>query len=134
MKIKLTPKTLQTWVMGDCPSYAKYVSPFINMANRYSQATRPKRVGQLTELIRECRPNDCDAWRAWYLHRKPDSIDSAVGMVVAKLELIKEALSGIDEPTVRCWIKELMFEKTYVGLRLERAVLASSGRKTRQRV
>ena len=29
---------------------------------------------------------------------------------------------------------ELMFEKTYVGLRLERAVLASSGRKTRQRV
>ena len=126
MNIKLTPKTLQTRVMGARPSYNKYVSPLINMANRYSQATRPRHVGQLTELIRECNPDNCDEWRAWYLDRNPDSIDSAVGMVVAKLELIKEALSGIDELTVRRWIEELMFDKTYVGLRLERAVLQAA--------
>ena len=126
MKIKLTPKTLQTLVIGDCPSYDKYVSPLINMASFYSQATRPRHVGQLTELIRECNPENCDEWRACYLDRNPGSIDSAVAMVIAKLELIKEALRGIDELTVRRWIEELIFDKTFVGLRLERALLQAA--------
>lgn len=54
MKIKLTPQDLRQRLVGDRPAYEKYVSPLINLANRFAQATRRNRVGQVSELIREC--------------------------------------------------------------------------------
>ena len=40
---------------------------FINLANQYAQGTRPKIVGQLSELIQEF----------YYLQKKPDAIKNA---------------------------------------------------------
>ena len=104
MKLKLLLQDLRGRLIGSRPSYKKYVSPLINMANGYSHATRPKHVGQVTELIRECRPNDFDEWREWYLCRYPTAIDEATDRVVTMLEQLRDAMNHIDRETVRRWI------------------------------
>lgn len=123
MKIKLLLQDLRGRLVGIPPSYEKYVSPLINMANGYSHATRPKHVGQVTELIRECKPRDFDEWRDWYLRRYPTAIDEATDRVVTMLEQLRDAMNDIDRETVRRWITELVLEKTFIGLRVERAIL-----------
>ena len=123
MKIKLLLEDLRGRLIGSRPSYKKYVSPLINMANGYSHATRPRHVGQVTELIRECRPSDFDEWREWYLRRHPRAIDEATDRVAAMLEQLRDAMKHIDRETVRRWVTELVLEQTFVGLRIERAIL-----------
>ena len=58
-------------------SFPKYSTQLMNLANSNAQGTRPKIVGQLTELIPECGTNDYDEWVRWYLERYPNAIDNA---------------------------------------------------------
>ena len=58
MKIKLTRQDLRGRLIGTRPAYGKYVSPLINLANRFAQATRRNQVGQVSELVRECPAQD----------------------------------------------------------------------------
>ena len=39
------------------------------------------------------------------------------------LERFRDAMNDIDHATVRRWVTELVLEQTYVGLRVERAIL-----------
>lgn len=123
MKIRLTPQHLRGRLIGNRPAYGKYVSPLINLANRFAHATRPNQVGQVSELIRECPAQDYESWRDWYLTRYPKAIDKATDRVVAMLEQIRGAMDRIDRETVLRWVTELVLEQTYVGLRVERAIL-----------
>lgn len=123
MKIRLTPQHLRGRLIGNRPAYGKYVSPLINLANRFAHATRPNQVGQVSELIRECPAQDYEGWRDWYLTRYPKAIDKATDRVVAMLEQIRGAMDRIDRETVLRWVTELVLEQTYVGLRVERAIL-----------
>ena len=77
----------------------------------------------MTELIDECPARDFDGWRDWYLDRYPRAIDEAVERVSSMLDRLRDAMDGIDCETVRRWVTELVIEKTYVGLRVERAIL-----------
>ena len=136
MKVRLTPQELRGRLRGDRPAYAKYVSPLINLANRFAQATRRNQVGQVSELIRECPARDYEGWRTWYLRRYPTAIDTATDRVVSMLDQFRDALTKIDRATVRRWVTELVLEQTYVGLRVERAILeeAASRLGTEQRL
>lgn len=126
MKIKLTPQDLRRRLVGARPAYEKYVSPLINLANRFAQATRRNRVGQVSELIRECPAQDYEGWRDWYLKRYPTAIDVATDLVVSKLEQLRSAFDDIDRETVHRWVTELVLEQTFVGLRVERAILETA--------
>ena len=48
----------------------KYIGSIINLANGFSQATRPKHVGQMSELIQqfrdECDSHEVDDWEKFY--------------------------------------------------------------------
>ena len=46
MTIKLTARDLRERIIGTQRDYETYVSPLINLANRFAQATRPNQVGQ----------------------------------------------------------------------------------------
>ncbi|WP_456374874.1 MjaI family restriction endonuclease [Methanocaldococcus sp.] len=47
------------------PEFPKYVSQLINLANIYSQATRPKNVGQMSELMKEFKANGGKTFEDW---------------------------------------------------------------------
>ena len=123
MKIRITPP-----LIGNRPPYEKYVSPLINLANRFAQATRPKQVGQVSVLIRECPAQDYEGWRDWYLARYPEAINEAADQVFEMLEKLRAALNNISRETVLRWVTELILEQTYVGLRVERAILEEAAR------
>ena len=132
MKIRITPQELRGRLIGNRPPYERYVSPLINLANRFAQATRPNRVGQVSELIRECPAHDYEGWRDWYLDRHPKTIEKATDRVVAMIDQIRDAMDKIDRATVLRWVTELVLEQTYVGLRVERAILEETAHRLRK--
>ena len=134
MKIKLTLEDRHERLVGTRQEYEKYVSPLINLANGFAHATRPKHVGQLSEIIRECPARDYEGWCEWYLKRYPTAIDEATDRVVSMLERLRNAMETIDRTTVRSWVTELVLEKTYVGLRVERVILEKAADKLGRRL
>lgn len=129
MKIKLSTKELHARVIEEIAEYPKYVTSILNLANRFSQGTRPKVVGQLSELVRECPARDYDGWRDWYLERHPEAIMEATARIMGMVERFREATAEIDEPMVRNWVQELVMEKTFAGLRVEKAILEKASEK-----
>ena len=129
MTIRLTPQDLRGRLIGRRPEYEKYVSPLINLANRFAQATRRNQVGQVSELIRQCPAQEYEGWRDWYLVRHPMAIDQATDRIVSMLERMRDAMDAIDRDTVRRWVTELVLEQTYVGLRVERAILEEAAQR-----
>lgn len=86
-------------------NFPKYTSQLINWANQNAQGTRPKTVGQLSDLFPEFM-NVCDdlsikGWRSWYLERYPNAIENASTKISAQVENLKEAIQLIDEEMVR---------------------------------
>lgn len=128
-EIRLSPDDLRETLIGTRQTYEKYVSRLINLANQFAQATRPKHVGQLSDLIRECPAQDYEGWRDWYLKKYPTAIEEATERVVSMLDRLRIAMDSIDEDTVNSWVTELIIEKTYIGLRVERAILEEAARK-----
>lgn len=110
------------------PDFPKYTSQLINWANQNAQGTRPRVVGQLSELFPEYR-SECDnvsidTWRDWYLNRYPDSIQNATNKIFAQVENLKEAIKFIDKDMVEKWVEDLVVSKTYNGLYVQAAILS----------
>lgn len=53
MKTKISNKELYAASQIQTPTFPKYTTSIINLANRTAQATRPKNIGQLSELFPE---------------------------------------------------------------------------------
>ncbi len=102
-------------MLGVKYEYPKYVSPLINLANQLAGATRPRVVGQMSELIEECPYKSFEGWKRWYLKRYPKSIEEATNKIMNMLKNFKEALEKIDEKTVRKWVEDLVLVKTLWG-------------------
>jgi len=123
MKIKIKMNELAKIATNKNEQFPKYVSPIINDANKFSQGTRPKVVGKLSEMIQQCPYKTYEGWEKWYLSKKPDAIDNATKKIVGVLENFKEILPKIDEKTVRKWVEDLVLVKTFVGLNFQEAIL-----------
>lgn len=110
------------------PDFPKYTSQLINWANQNAQGTRPRVVGQLSELFpkyrSECDHISIDTWRDWYLNRYPDSIQNATNKIFAQVENLKEAIKLIDKDMVEKWVEDLVVSKTYNGLYVQAAILS----------
>jgi len=52
---------------GKSYSFPKYTTQLINLANSNAGGTRPKIVGQMSELIQEFDGRCLDDWEQWYL-------------------------------------------------------------------
>ena len=99
----------------------------LNYINRIAQATRPKVVGKMTELIEKFKVESTDkelsAWEKWYKKHHTNALENAVEKIKAKLQEVKSALETIDEGTIRKWVQDLVIHKTYAGLVVQRAIL-----------
>ena len=94
----------------------------MNLANQNSQGTRPRAVGQMSELIKESAPDDFDEWKRWYTERHPDAIERATAKVADQIEKLKAAIKKIDEALIREWVEDLVLLKTAEGLLIQQAV------------
>ena len=127
--MKLTIKNEELVVLNGCktPNFPKYTSQLINWANQNAQGTRPRVVGQLSDLFPEYEEST-DAvsiigWKNWYLERYPDAINEATAKIFDQVENLKEAIKLIDKEMVRNWVEDLVITKTYNGLYVQEAIL-----------
>lgn len=114
-------------------SFPKYTSQLINWANQNAQGTRPVVVGQMSELFPEFMASTSDitidAWKEWYLERYPDAFDKATQKIYSQVQNLREAIQYIDEDMVRHWVMDLVIDKTFNGLYVQKAILAALAQK-----
>jgi len=123
MKVKISVEEIRKYLDIKEPEFSKYEAPLINLANQYAQGTRPKVVGQMSELIQEFRGKTIEEWEEWYLKKNPDAIKNATDKILQKIEDLKGALDEIDRNTVEKWVRDLVIVKTFIGLKFQEAIL-----------
>jgi len=123
MRVKITIEEIRKYLDIETPDFPKYVAPLINLANQYAQGTRPRVVGQMSELIQEFEGKTLSEWEKWYLQKKPDAIKNATEKILAKLKELRDSLSKIDQTMVEQWVRDLVIVKTFAGLRFQEAIL-----------
>ncbi|MCI2425409.1 MjaI family restriction endonuclease [Candidatus Acetothermia bacterium] len=123
MKIKITIEEIRKYLDIETPEFPKYVAPLINLANQYAQGTRPRVVGQMSELIQEFGGKTLFGWEKWYLEKKPDAVKNATEKILQKLKELKNSLNKIDREIVEQWVRDLVIVKTFAGLRFQEAIL-----------
>lgn len=121
--IKIKNSELIEEISGEAKQFPKYTTQIINLANQNSQGTRPKVVGQLSELIQQCPHKEYEKWKEWYLAKHPSAIDDAEKKIIGMIEELKKAINKIDEQMVRKWVEDLVIDKTFIGLKFQEAIL-----------
>ena len=123
MQIKLKNAEIQEYVNAPACEFPKYTTQLINLANQNSQGTRPRVVGQLTDLIQEFPGQTFEEWVTWYQNQYPDAIDNATNKIVSMIENLNVAFPKIDRGLVRSWVEDLVLIKTFTGLKFQEAIL-----------
>lgn len=123
MKIKLKTAEIQEYVNAPTSEFPKYTTQLMNLANQNSQATRPRNVGQLSELIQEFPGHTFEEWVEWYQHRYPQAIDEATDKIISMVKNFDNAIQKIDRNLVKSWVEDLVLVKTFAGLRFQEAIL-----------
>lgn len=135
MNYTLKNENIESYNESESYSFPKYTSQLINWANQNAQGTRPVVVGQMSELFPEFMASDSemtiDAWREWYLQRYPDAFDKATDKIYTQVQNLRNAIPQIDRDMVKHWVEDLVINKTFNGLYVQKAILASLAERTR---
>jgi hypothetical protein len=121
--IQVSGKEIQALVGATPPALPTYVAQILNLANSNAGGTRPRVVGQMTELIREADPRSYEDWEAWYRKHHDGKIEAAVDRILAQLEKHRRADAAITRELVLAWVEDLVLAKTYAGLKAQDAIL-----------
>lgn len=81
--------------------YPKYTTQVINLSNQNAGDTRPRNVGQLSELLPEYLSSPGEAslsgWKEWYNERYPDAVNNAVDRVWDQVNNLRDCMDHIDK-------------------------------------
>lgn len=130
MKIKISFDDIRNALEASAPDLPKYVYPLLNLSNQFAQGTRPKVVGKMSELIQEFPGKTLDEWTEWYQKNHPDAIQNATDKIKDNLNKLKHAMNEITEEMINNWVTDLVIVKTFLGLRVQEAVLKNIADKT----
>ncbi len=97
MQIKIKTEEIRMLMDVETPEFPKYVTQILNLANQNAQGTRPKVVGQMSELIKEFPDNTLEEWEKWYIEKHPDAIETATKKILYMVANLKNAVTEIDE-------------------------------------
>ena len=113
--------------LSNAPQYEfpKYVTQFINLVNSNAGGTRPKIVGQMSELIKEFDGRTIDEWITWYSEKNPDAIDNATEKIWSMRKIMKSAFDSITKEMIENWVKDLVYIKTFCGLKFQTAIISA---------
>lgn len=128
MIFKINNEELQELNGVSSPIFPKYTSQLINWANQNAQGTRPRVVGQLSDLFPEYQNYEkeinIETWKSWYLKQYPNAIENATNKIYDQMQNLKEAIKLIDRNMIQVWVEDLVISKTYNGLYVQKAILA----------
>ncbi len=122
-KIKISFDQIKKYLGSSIEEFPKYSTQILNLANQDSQATRPKIVGQLSDLIQEFKGNKIEKWEEWYLKKYPKAIEIATNKLKDMVTNFKNSINKIDDEIIRKWVKDLVVVKTFIGLKFQEAIL-----------
>ena len=129
MNYTLKNESIEAYNESNAYSFPKYTSQLINWANQNAQGTRPVVVGQMSDLFPEFMASGkditIDSWRKWYTERYPDAFEKATDKIYAQIQNLKNAILLIDREMVEKWVEDLVIYKTFNGLYVQKAILAS---------
>jgi hypothetical protein len=111
--------------------FPKYTTQIMNLANQNAQGTRPKVVGQMSELIEQCPKGAYAEWVKWYSERMPKAIDEATERVYEMVRNLASAITVIDKPLVKKWVEDLVLTKTFVGFCFQESILKAISERKR---
>lgn len=100
----------------------------MNTANQNAQATRPKVVGSMNEIIAEFRNEYPDGsyedWVTFYNeeYNGEKRIEEATQKTHTMIQQMRDAMDQIDEAMVHRWIEDLVLYKTYLGFDTQEAI------------
>lgn len=128
MTFTIKNEELQILNNSATPNFPKYTSQLINWANQNAQGTRPRVVGQLSDLFPEYQTQTdeitMENWEKWYVKRYPAAINTATDRILEQVENLKEAIKLIDRDMVYQWVEDLVITKTFNGLYVQKAILS----------
>ena len=99
-KIKIKNVELTQDLVGSSVEFPKYTTQLINLANSNAQGTRPRVVGQMTELIQEFGGKKYDYWVSWYQQQMPNAINNATDKIYSMIQNLQAAITLIDRDMV----------------------------------
>lgn len=113
--------------LSNAPQYEfpKYVTQVINLVNSNAGGTRPKVVGQMSELVKEFDGRSIEEWIAWYTKRYPSAVNDATAKIWNMYETMKPAFNAITKEMVENWVMDLVYGKTYCGLKFQTAIISA---------
>ena len=123
MKIKIPNAEVQHLLTEKEISFPKYTTQLMNLANSNAQGTRPKIVGQMSDLIQEFDGKTFEEWATWYQERYPHAIEKATDKVFEMVESFKKSIELIDKKLISEWVEDLVLKKTFAGLNFQEAIL-----------
>ncbi|MCA9740999.1 MAG: MjaI family restriction endonuclease [Deferribacteres bacterium] len=103
--------------------FPKYTTQIVNLASQNAQATRPRVVGQMSDLMQEFSGKSIDEWENWYLQKHPNAIQDARKKIAQMIENFRNAMDEIDQQLIENWVRDLVILKTYIGLKFQKAIL-----------
>lgn len=123
-KIKIKNNEVEQLSNAAMYPFPKYTTMIINQINQTAQGTRPKVVGQMSELIQEFDGQTLEEWIEWYNERQPNAVEAATEKIYDQFVKQKEAMMLIDKDLIREWVKDLVYTKTFCGLRVQQAIIS----------
>lgn len=123
-KLTISNQEIARLIAGAPADFPKYTTQLINLANQNAGGTRPKVVGQLSDMIQEFTGKSLAEWRDFYLEKKPGAMKAAADKIWTMIQNLKEAMGRIDRQMVDDWVYDLVIVKTFAGLRFQESILA----------
>lgn len=123
MKIKVLNHDIERLSNASQYEFPKYATQFINLINGNAGGTRPKVVGQMSDLIQEFNGKTLEEWINWYSQKYPHAIEEATEKVYVMYLTMKDAFNAINREMIELWVKDLVYNKTYCGLKFQGAIL-----------
>lgn len=123
---KIKMKNSEVKQLSNAAQYAfpKYATQIINLLNYNAKGTRSTIVGQMSELIQEFDGKSLEEWIEWYNKRQPDAVNDATEKIYNMYLLMSKAFNAITREMVEEWVKDLVYTKTYCGLKFQSAIIA----------
>ena len=122
-KIKIKNNELARDAVGESVEFPKYTTQLINLANQNSQGTRPRVVGQMSDLIQEFGGRKYEDWVIWYQEKMPNGIEDATEKIYDMVQKLKDAIKLIDRDMINKWAEDLILTKTFTGLCFQESIL-----------
>jgi len=106
----------------------KYQSEILNIVNKHGHGNDAEIVGMVSQVIKEYRKStQSPSLEGWIEYHSNLSDIKGIEVGVKKnwdqFQEMKKAIDAIDEDTLRYWLKNLVYNKTYAGLQAQDMVL-----------